>query len=102
MASNKLTATILVFALIAYSTLTEANGSCPPPTTIKPSPAPKPTPPSTPKPSPTPPTTTPTPPTPTPTHTHVAGVGPFNTISTTHHMFDPLSNYMDPITLRSP
>ncbi|XP_004501349.1 putative lipid-binding protein AIR1 [Cicer arietinum] len=54
MASNKFSAIILVLSLLAYSTLTEANGSCPP------SPKPKPPPPS-PKPCPTPASAPPSP-----------------------------------------
>ncbi|XP_061340972.1 14 kDa proline-rich protein DC2.15-like [Gastrolobium bilobum] len=54
MASNKLSAIILVLSLLAYSTFTEACGSCKPtPTPSSPSPTPKPTPP-TPKPCPPP------------------------------------------------
>ena len=55
MASNKLSALIILFSLLAYSTFSHACGSC------KPTPSPKP------KPSPPPPSTTPCPPTPSTT-----------------------------------
>ncbi|XP_057434454.1 14 kDa proline-rich protein DC2.15-like [Lotus japonicus] len=52
MASNKLSAIFLVLSLLAYSTFTQANVSCPPPPkstpTPTPAPAPKPTTPATP------------------------------------------------------
>ncbi|AES59036.1 putative bifunctional inhibitor/plant lipid transfer protein/seed storage helical [Medicago truncatula] len=59
MASNKLSALIILFSLLAYSTFSHACGSC------KPTPSPKPKP--KPKPSPPPPSSTPCPPTPSTT-----------------------------------
>ncbi|WJX16275.1 hypothetical protein P8452_06326 [Trifolium repens] len=63
MASNKLSALIILFSLLAYSSFSHACGSCKPPPTPKPSPPPPspcPPPPSTtPKASPPPPSTTP-------------------------------------------
>ncbi|PNX59807.1 proline-rich protein, partial [Trifolium pratense] len=62
MASNKLSALIILFSLLAYSTFSHACGSC------KPTPSPKPKP-SPPPPSPKPPKACPPPPTPSITPT---------------------------------
>ena len=61
MASNKLSALIILFSLLAYATFSHACGSC------KPTPSPKPKPKPKPKPSPPPASPTPCPPTPSAT-----------------------------------
>ncbi|WJX09810.1 hypothetical protein P8452_00605 [Trifolium repens] len=72
MASNKLSALIILFSLLAYSTFSHACGSCNPSPTPKPKPSPPPPspkacpPPPKPKPSPPPPSPIACPPPPTP------------------------------------
>ncbi|KAK2452916.1 alpha-amylase inhibitor/lipid transfer/seed storage family protein precursor [Trifolium repens] len=72
MASNKLSALIILFSLLAYSTFSHACGTCKPSPTPKPKPSPPPPspkacpPPPKPKPSPPPPSPIACPPPPTP------------------------------------
>ncbi|KAK2452915.1 Bifunctional inhibitor/lipid-transfer protein/seed storage 2S albumin superfamily protein [Trifolium repens] len=63
MASNKLSALIILFSLLAYSTFSHACGTCKPSPTPKPKPSPPPPSPKACPPPPTPSTTPTTPPT---------------------------------------